>query len=97
VMVHVTPRAGMQFQYRTSAGATAVANTPIAGLAAPIWLWLQRVGNVFTGYYSLDKVTWTQVGTVTIASFPTTVLEGVAVTAHSTTATTASVGNVHTD
>jgi hypothetical protein len=95
VMVHVTPTSGVQFQYRTSAGATAVANTPIAGKAAPIWLALQRAGNVFTGYYSLDNVTWTQVGTVTIASFPTTVLEGVAVTSHNTgSATTASVGNV---
>lgn len=95
VMVHVTPSMGVQFQYRTSTGASVVANTPISGKAAPIWLSLQRAGNVFTGYYSLDNVNWTQVGTVTIASFPTTVLEGVAVTSHNAgVATTASVGNV---
>lgn len=95
VMVHVTPTSGVQFQYRTSAGATAVSSTPIAGKAAPIWLWLNRAGNVFTGYYSLDNVNWIQVGTpVTIASFPTTMLEGVAVTSHASAATTASVGNV---
>ncbi|HEX5097924.1 MAG TPA: hypothetical protein VFV94_00420 [Polyangiaceae bacterium] len=96
VMVHVTPTSGVQFQYRTSAGATAVSNTPISGKAAPIWLSLQRVGNLFTGFYSTDNVNWIAIDSVTIPSFPTTMLEGVAVTSHNTGATTtAKVSNVH--
>jgi len=96
VMLEVTPSSGVQFQYRTSAGASAVANTPIAGKAAPIWLSLSRDGaNTFTGSYSTNGIDWFTAGTVTIASFPSTILEGVAVTSHNTsTATTASIGNV---
>jgi hypothetical protein len=62
----VTPTHGMTFQRRlTTAAATAVSN--ISGFAAPYWVRIVRTGNTFTGSRSADGLTWTTMGTVTIA------------------------------
>ena len=49
--------------------------------AAPHWVRLTRVGNVLTGYRSTDGITWTTVGSETIAMAATTYI-GLAVTSH---------------
>jgi fibronectin type 3 domain-containing protein len=46
------------------------------------WLRLRRVGNVFTGFYSTDGVTWIQMGSTTLA-MPQTVYFGMAVSSKS--------------
>lgn len=48
------------------------------------WVRLQRQGNVFTGYYSLDGVNWTQTTQQTIP-MAGSIYVGLAVTAHDTT------------
>src|SRR6185312_779958 len=45
------------------------------------WLRLQRVGNQFTGYASLDGQSWSQLGSVSL-SLPTSIYFGMAVTSH---------------
>ena len=52
---------------------------------APQWVKLQRAGNVLSAYESADGLTWTLVGSDTVAMGPT-VYVGLAVTSHSTTA-----------
>ena len=59
------------------------------GLAAPYWLKLQRTGNVFTPYHSLDGITWTQTAAPVTLSLPTTCYVGFAATAHNNTRLTA--------
>jgi len=50
-------------------------------LKAPYWVRVVRTGNVFTGSYSKDGVTWTVLGTKTI-TMGSNVLIGLAVCAH---------------
>ncbi len=76
----VTPSNGVAFQRRVASGG---ASTGTAGpaVAAPTWLRLARAGSTFTGYSSSDGVSWTPVGSDTIA-MGASVFVGLAVTAH---------------
>jgi hypothetical protein len=66
-MVTVTPGAGVLFE-RRSASATAVDTTTQAGITAPCWVKLTRVGDTFTAQRSADGVTWTSITTDAAAS-----------------------------
>ena len=55
-----------------------------------MWVRLSRVGNLFTGYYSVDGINWTQMSSITMA-LPTTLDLGLAVAANSLTQTTSTV------
>ena len=57
------------------------ANSANSGLSAPYWVRLVRSGNTFTGYRSLNGVSWTQQGTTTI-TMGATVYIGLALTSH---------------
>src|SRR5436190_4744914 len=75
----------MNLQGRTATNGT---TTTIAGpiKTAPYWVRLDRAGNTFTGYRSLDGVTWTQVGVYTIP-MAANVMVGLALTSHNVDAT----------
>ncbi|BCU78329.1 hypothetical protein llg_30440 [Luteolibacter sp. LG18] len=73
---------------RSSSGASIVTGSSVKK-AAPVWLRLQRVGNVFYGYYSDDGLTWTGSGSYTLASMPATALVGFAVCNGSSNSNTA--------
>ncbi len=62
----MTPSNGVAFQRRTATNATSLSSQGNS-LAAPYWVRITRRGNVFTGYHSVDGVTWTQQGAETIA------------------------------
>jgi hypothetical protein len=84
---------GLGFQSRTNTGGN---TTYTAGslMTTPYWLKLERVGNTFNGYASLDGTVWTLTGTDTIA-MERTVYVGLAVTAHNNSAlNTATFANV---
>ena len=51
------------------------------------WVRLTRVGNLFTGYYSTNGTTWTELSSITLA-LPTTLDLGLAVASNVTTQTT---------
>lgn len=70
----------MSFLSRTSTGGSSSATTT-SGLAAPYWVRVTRVGNVFTAYCSPDGSTWTTIGSQTI-TMATNVYIGLGVTSH---------------
>lgn len=63
--VYVTPGSGVNFQWCPAIGASD--NSLQTGGAAPAWVQLTRMGNLFTASTSPDGVTWTVVGTTTLA------------------------------
>ncbi|HEV2688268.1 MAG TPA: hypothetical protein VGV35_06930, partial [Bryobacteraceae bacterium] len=79
---------GYRFTRRTSSGALTLNTKSTDPVAFPnVWLRLQRVGNTLNAYHSTDGVNWTLTGSQTL-TLPATLYIGLAVTAHSTTATT---------
>ena len=88
------PANGAPFEWRTVAGGTANQVGTTVNHPAPYWLRLTRAGNLLTGYMSPDGVTWTAVGSTTIA-LNNTVYVGLALSSHNATAlATAVFGNV---
>jgi alpha-tubulin suppressor-like RCC1 family protein/regulation of enolase protein 1 (concanavalin A-like superfamily) len=101
VALLATPGSGLLFQARSVAGGATTA-TPIPGIAAPVWLKLMRVGNVFSAFRSTDGMTWLAAGSQTIA-LPAASFIGFAVCSGNTTALSRAdfdsvlVGGVDTD
>jgi regulation of enolase protein 1 (concanavalin A-like superfamily) len=73
--------AGLAFQRRAATGG-GTAHTTGAWGVAPVWVRLVRQGTTITAAHSFDGVTWTIVGSATVAMAPT-VSVGLAVTSHS--------------
>ena len=80
---------GSYFIRRTSDNATATTSNT-AGIAAPYWFKLTRVGNVFTAYRSVDGVAWTSMGSTTI-TMGATIYVGLATTSNNLSALATSV------
>jgi cellulose 1,4-beta-cellobiosidase len=93
VSITVTPANGVTWQYRTTTGGT-TSGSRAAGLVAPYWVQLVRIGGTFTGYASANGVTWTQEFTVNI-TMANTVYIGLAVTSRNNSETcTANFGSI---
>lgn len=73
---------GVRFQYRSSTGGGTYSSAKIL-VAAPYWLRLERDGNTFTGYCSLDGSSWVTVGSANIA-MDNDLYIGMGVTSHNT-------------
>ena len=58
---------GVAFEYRGSSGGYPAAAQ--GGVLMPAWVKLVRQGNNFSGYYSTDGSTWTQIGVTETISF----------------------------
>jgi hypothetical protein len=80
----VSPAKGAAAQYRAATGG-ASAQAGATAVAAPGWVRLTRVGNIFTGYWSADGVTFTAIGSATVA-LPNGAYVGLAVTSHNAAA-----------
>lgn len=70
----------------TSANAVITTASTSSG-ALPVWIRLQRVGNVFTAAESADGITWTDVGSPATVAIPTTYWAGVVATNQNTSNT----------
>ena len=82
----ITPSNGSTLQYRSADGGS-TSFTSIAGVAAPYWLRMKRVGNVFSVFQSPDGVNWTSAGSaVTLSNIPSSCSIGLALTSHDNTA-----------
>jgi hypothetical protein len=68
-----------QFSSRTAVGVSATTASDIVR-NAPYWVRVTRLGNLFTGATSADGVTWTDIGSATIA-MPSLVFVGLAASA----------------
>ncbi len=89
----VSPGKGSAFQRRAATNGVST-HTAGASVTTPYWVRLSRAGNTVTASQSANGTTWTVVGTETI-SFAQTILVGLAVSSHSTTAAaTATFDNV---
>lgn len=83
VDVVMTPTTnGACMQNRATTGASAVQSAQVSTARLPEWVKLVRAGNNFTGYCSVDGVTWTQMGAVVSVPMNQAVYVGFAVTAH---------------
>lgn len=84
---------GVALQWRPTAGGESL-NKAGSSSAPPRWVRLQRTGSTLTASESSNGSTWTVIGSTSI-SMASTVYAGLAVTSHSTSAsTTAVLGNV---
>jgi alpha-galactosidase len=71
VVLYVTGSGTVGMAWNASGGTTVDTATPTTGLTAqtlPVQLKLVRDGTNYTGYYSTDGTTWTQVGVATVAA-----------------------------
>ncbi len=84
----ITPGNGSAFQRRVATDGVS-SHTAGAFVAAPYWVRLVRIGDVFQGFISTDGATWTLVGTDTVP-MSATLYVGLAVTAHNNTVLNAS-------
>ena len=80
----VSPTNGISWQYRHNVGGSGVVVAGPAAQAAPVWLKLVREGSRFTGFWSADGVTWTEVGGTNISMGATAVI-GLAATSDAAT------------
>lgn len=87
--VFVSAAKGYAFQSRVETGDYSL-NKPDGSGAAPEWIKLVRTGNLFEAFRSADGVTWTEIGSDTIA-MGETVYVGLAVTSHKTMQATTAV------
>ncbi len=82
-MVLQRPDRRVAFQWRSSAGGSATWNGSLAGGTSSVkYVKLVRQGNTFTGYYSTNGTSWTQVGSPQTISMSSTIQAGLAVTSH---------------
>ena len=86
VAMLVTPGNGTYLQRRTNTGGSS-ARTAGPVWAAPAWVRIERVGQVFTGSVSRDGITWQVVQQITL-TLPATLQVGLAATARRTDTTT---------
>ncbi len=82
--------ANYRFKYRTAENATTTIESAGSVAYPNVWVRLQRIGNVFDGYYSSNGTSWTLMSTVT-AALPATVDLGIAVASNVSTETTTAV------
>ena len=86
VFTMITPSNGVAVQARTATGIAAT-GTNTNGPFAPHWVKLVRSGTAFTGYNSLDGVTWTQSSPSVAVSMTNSIYAGLAVTSGNNSAT----------
>jgi len=79
--VEVTPGNGAVYQARTATSINAISFQGPTTITAPYWVQVVRSGTTFTGSISPDGITWTTLGTYTIA-MAAQIYVGLAVTSH---------------
>ena len=92
VSLMITPGNGVSFRYRNTAGGVTY-QVNQTGITAPAWVRLSRSTNTFTASYSTGGTSWTQLGTPQTVSMNSSVLAGLAVTAHNNSLTNVATFN----
>ncbi|SEG84150.1 NPCBM-associated, NEW3 domain of alpha-galactosidase [Actinacidiphila yanglinensis] len=83
LILAVTPGNGYALQWDSHGNGQLDSNQSRDQAVTPVWLKLVRNGTTFTGSYSTDDSTWTQVGSVSVPQAAATQDVGVFATAHS--------------
>ncbi len=87
VFMALTSGAGADFQYRINPGSTS-AGVSKAGVKAPYFVRISKVGTIYKGYISPDNINWTLVSKVSIPNMGANgapIYAGLAVTSHDNT------------
>jgi hypothetical protein len=88
VILYESPSGGIQLEWNSNGDTTIDSVTPANGTIAdtvPVYLRLAVAGDgVYTGYYSTDGSTWTEVGTATVPGQNATQDAGLFMLSHST-------------
>lgn len=85
--VVVTPERGIIFHVRRGAGQETTVVAEVAGVTAPVRLWLARNGTDFLASYSTDEgATWQLLGTTSLPAMPANAHLGPVATSHTTSA-----------
>jgi beta-glucanase (GH16 family) len=79
--VDVTASNGVIFEWRSTANTNPTSVT-VAGVATPAWVKLTRTGNSFSGFYSTNGTSWTQIGVAQTINMNSTAMAGLSVSAH---------------
>lgn len=84
--VVATPGQGVSFQWRSSTGGNC-GFTQVWGIAAPVWVRLERTDDNFSGYYATTTAApgsadWIQIGSPVAIAMPALIKTGLAVTSH---------------
>ena len=66
VITFLSPEHGVALQGRSSTGGSTAGFAEAAGVTYPCWLKLERSGNNFTAYRSIDGTAWTIIGSTSI-------------------------------
>lgn len=82
-----TPLNGLSFQWRDKAGDDCQYRQ-VPGVSMPVWLRLERAGNVFKASFSKDNKEWIAIDQPHPMDFPETCQAGYCVTAHNEAAVT---------
>lgn len=84
VFMALTSGNGAAFQDRPNTGGISYNKNTGADIKAPYWIKIVISGSTYTGYYSPDGLTWTQLGTLLNAKFGNglPVYAGLAITSH---------------
>jgi hypothetical protein len=80
-----SPGGGIQLEWDSNGGDSINSVTPPNGTipdTLPVWLKLVRNGSTYTGYYSTDGSTWTEVGSATVPGQAATQDAGLFMTSH---------------
>jgi regulation of enolase protein 1 (concanavalin A-like superfamily) len=81
VSLTATPTGGVKFIRRTSTGGSSTTTSGTTAAFTPVWLRLQRVGNVITASTSADGNAWTTLGTPATVAMNSAVQIGLVATA----------------
>ena len=87
VILFESPSGGIQLEWDDNGGTYIDNVTPPNGTISdtvPVWLRLVRDGSSYTGYYSTDGSTWTEVGSATVPGQAATQDAGLFMTSHAT-------------
>ncbi|HEV7927356.1 MAG TPA: lamin tail domain-containing protein, partial [Verrucomicrobiae bacterium] len=84
-----TAAQGVAFQVRNAADGVST-STQITGVTNPVWVKVVRSSDQFSGFYSVDGINWTQVGSTATIEMAGPALAGLAVCAHNNSALNAS-------
>jgi alpha-galactosidase len=87
VILFESPSGGIQLEWNDNGGTYIDNVTPPNGTISdtvPVWLRLVRDGSSYTGYYSTDGSTWTEVGSATVPGQAATQDAGLFMTSHAT-------------
>lgn len=66
-IAYISPSNGTAFQQRSGTGGGATGISNIAGINAPYWLKLIRIGSAINAFQSQDGQTWTSLGSTSIS------------------------------